>query len=580
MDGFLLCLPALAALVAAFCGPGGLLLRGGSWPERLGAGALLVSMAVSAAGWLSALSSAVLWAILAVAAASAAFGARRRPSPGGLLPAAIALLILFPLAAMPPMARDAMNHHLYLPRLWLEAGGIHRPAWCPFFYYPYMVESLYALVGGTFGFRASNMVSLLGFAGSIGAAWHAAEPHGRKASLLASLVVLSVPEALRNATWAYSDSFLLLFSILAAGELAKDRWNPSLAALWAAAAGACKYNGLPVTAAVLLVIAWRFRRSPVRLAAPLAVAMLVSAAWALPNAIERSNPVHPLMGGLFGTEPEVMQRTQELLAGASAYSASVSGPSDLVMLPLRMSLQGRWDDPRLYDGASGPLLLAGVLLFAVLGRRKVSALPALAVFVATVLLSGSAARVRYLFGAIGMLSIPAGEGLSRAMSSGRTGRAVTLAATTVCLIWSGSRLFDLYGVERPWEALDDSFLENRLPYMSFYMEADRVLEENDTTLFVNMGNRAFYWPSCAVFNARRFPLDVLEPLWAGLGAEGLDSILRARGVTHVAVDMDIADINISGELTEEEFAEWREFAALWMEPVVSEGPYVLFRLAE
>lgn len=580
MSGFLLCLPALAVLAAAFCGSGGLLLPGRTWPERLGAGALLVSLAVSAAGWLSALSSAVLWAILAVAAASAAIGARRRLSPDGLLLPAIALLILLPLAAMPPMARDAMNHHLYLPRLWLETGGIQRPPWCPFFFYPYLVEALYTLVGGTFGFRVSGMVSLLGFAGAVGAAWHAAEPHGRRTAFLASLVVLSVPEALRNATWAYSDSFLLLFSILAAGELSKDRWNPFLAAIWGAAAGACKYNGLPVTAAVILVIAWRFRRSPVRLAAPLAAAILLSAAWAVPNVIEKGNPVHPLLGGLFGTEPDVPQRTEDLLAGALAYSASVSGPSDLAALPLRMSIQGRWDDPRLYDGASGPLLLLGILLFAVLGKGRMSAMPALAVFAATVLLSGQSARVRYLFGAIGMLSIPAGCGLSKALSSGRAGRAVTLAATAICLIWSGSRLFDLYGGERPWEALDRSFLEKRLPYMSFYNEVDRVLEPGDTTLFVNMGNRAFYWPSYAIFNARRFPLDVLEPLWAGVGAGGLDSILRVRGVTHVAVDMDIADINISGELTEGEFAEWRQFVALWMEPVVSEGPYVLFRLAE
>lgn len=577
MGGFLLCITALAALTGAFTGAGGLLAGGRPRVIRMALGAVLVSLAVSLAGWLSLLTPAVLWAILGVSTAAFLFGSGMKPGREAIAPLA-AVALLLPLAAMPQTARDAMNHHMYLPRLWLSEGSIHRPAWCPFFSYPYLVEALYALVGGTFGFRVSGMVSLAGFAGAVAAARHAAAPFGRRAALLAPLVVLSVPEALRNATWAYSDSFLLLFSILAAGELARDDGDSTLAALWGAAAGACKYNGFPVTVVTLLVLAFRHRKRPAALAAPFGLALALSATWALPNAVEHGNPFHPMLGGLFGVEEEVPARTQELLGAFSEYAASVSTPSELIALPVRMSVSGRWDDPRLYDGASGPLLLLGVLLFLLLCRNRAGALPAMAALVLTVLLSIPSARVRYLFGPVGMLVPFAAAGLSRALGTGRLGRAAAGLAMVFCLVWSGSWLVRLYSSERPLEALDPSFLENRLPYMPFYMEADRVLEEADTTLFVNMGNRAFYWPSFAIFNSHRFPLDVLEPVWGGAGAEDLASSLRARGISYVAMDMDIADINITGELDDGEFERWREFVATRLEPVVSKGPYVLFRL--
>jgi hypothetical protein len=296
--------------------------------------------------------------------------------------------------------------------------------------------------------------------------------------------------------------------------------------------------------------------------------------------VETGNPVHPLLGGVFGDTAEVSSRASDLLDAFSDYSASVRTPGDLLLLPIRISTTGRWDDPRLYDGSSGPLLLLGVLLFLLLGRDRTKIIPLLILFAATVLLCGAAVRVRYLFGALGMLAIPAAEGLDRVLSSGRIARTAGLAVIAISLIWSGNWLVDLYRRERPWEAMEEGFLEKRLPYMSFYNEVDRVLEPGDTTLFLDMGNRSFYFPAYSIYNSHRFPLDVLEPLWAGCSPEDLTGTMRARGVSWVAIDMDMADINITGELDDGQLSVWREFVALRMEPVVSEGPYILFRLLE
>ena len=47
------------------------------------------------------------------------------------------------LASVPPVSRDALTHHLAVPKLWVEAGGIYERADIPFSYYPQLLDILY-----------------------------------------------------------------------------------------------------------------------------------------------------------------------------------------------------------------------------------------------------------------------------------------------------------------------------------------------------------------------------------------------------------------------------------------------------
>ncbi|NLP04809.1 hypothetical protein GX411_02505, partial [Candidatus Fermentibacteria bacterium] len=110
--------------------------------------------------------------------------------------------------------------------------------------------------------------------------------------------------------------------------------------------------------------------------------------------------------------------------------------------------------------------------------------------------------------------------------------------------------------------------------------ADSILEPSDTTLFINMGNRAFYFPSYAIYDEGRFPIVVLDRLWRGCTAEELREAVRRTGAAYLAMDMEISQINIVGELEDCELAEWRRFLSKMTEPVVTRGDYVLFRLLD
>lgn len=576
---FLLAAGHFLVLILAFEGLGKLIARGRSVSERLAAGALALALLAAAAGWLGVLEKPILWVLLIVPAILAF----RRPLPsvpraGWLL--VISFALLFPLAAMPPMARDALNHHLYLPRLWLEGGGILRPAWAGYFSYPYLVELFYCISGATFGFGTSGVVSLAGFLIALLAAWETAEEWRKGTGLLAALVLLSIPEALRNATWAYSDSFLVLFSILAWRELIRREGSAARASLWAASAAACKYNGLIVLFLIALVLPLRFRPRASVLAASVAIMAGISMTWALPNIVEHGNPFYPLFGGVFGTSRDLAPQSRQLLSDYGGFVAAVGGPLDLLALPLRLAVSGEWDDPRRFDGSAGPLILLGSALFLVAGpRRRTLVLPALCILLG-VLANWPAVRVRYVLPGLAMLCIPAAGGLREALSGKRFPGIAVAVAGAVCVGWTASSLLRLYAAERPWEAGRSDFLESRLPFMRFYEISDTMLETGDTTLFLNMGNQAFYYPGYVIYEETRFPIPLLDRIWRGMDADSIALELRESGVDYLAMDMAIADVNLSGLLDAEGFAVWRDFAARKLEPVVSDGPYVLFRLTE
>ncbi|MGD9199104.1 MAG: hypothetical protein PVH97_12510, partial [Desulfobacterales bacterium] len=71
----------------------------------------------------------------------------QKPWFKALLPGLLALLIasILVLAAVPPVSRDALTHHLALPKLYLQYGGLIEIPEIEFSYYPMNLDLLYML---------------------------------------------------------------------------------------------------------------------------------------------------------------------------------------------------------------------------------------------------------------------------------------------------------------------------------------------------------------------------------------------------------------------------------------------------
>ena len=153
---------------------------------------------------------------------------------------------------MPPVDRDALTHHLAVPKLYLQHGGMVEIPWIPFSYYPMNLDLLYLvpLYFGQdiaakyihFGFALLTAASIYGYlrrrTGS--AAW----------SLLGGLLFLSLPVIVKLSITVYVDLGLIYFST--ASLLLLLRWAGEGGRLWhlVAAGALCglamgtKYNGL------------------------------------------------------------------------------------------------------------------------------------------------------------------------------------------------------------------------------------------------------------------------------------------------------------------------------------------------
>jgi hypothetical protein len=551
-----------------------------SWSGKFGAGSLLIFFLISAAGWSGYLVSPLLWAILAIGTLLWIHPGRFNIPMGGVM-IALCGLIIFPLILLPPVSRDAMIHHLYEARIWLEAGRIVRPDWSGIFSYPYLVESFYTITGGTFGFRVSRAISLLGFLAACSVLTGYFLREGKKRTAILSLVVLmSIPELVRNASWSYSDSFLVFFSLLAYVELIRKRGNPVLAVIWAGGASCCKYNGFIVLVSVCILLPFFFRNMTrkVMLYSTFA-AFFTTAWWAIPNILQWGNPVYPLFRNIFGPDISVSGKMAEYYA-INTVSTSLNGIVDYLLLPVRISLHGEWNNPALFDGASGPLLLAGTILAlpVIKNRRRKLLLPFLYLIV-TLIANGAAVRVRYFLPGFVMLAIPVSEAFEDLLiNKNKILRTATAVLTAVCVIWSAGKIKSLYELERPWEFQDErTYLDEKASYYDFFQKCDRYLSENDTTLMINM-NRPFYFPGYAVFDNKVAPSDLMEMLWTGMDSEEIAIDLRDRGITHLAMDMFLTSINVTPELSADELEQWRSFVSFSLHPLLTVDRYVLFKL--
>jgi hypothetical protein len=571
----------LAVLAASVTGWGALAVpRRSAWPGRFGAGTLVVFFLMASAGWLGLLDSWLIWLVMA-AGLLLWFRPGKFSIPRGLGLLSMAGLLILPLVMMAPVSRDAMIHHLYQARLWLSAGRIVRPEWSGFFSYPYLTETLYSLAGGTFGFRLSRAVSFLGFLAACSVPVTCFLKRGRrKEAVISLLVLLSIPELVRNATWSYSDSFTVFFALLAYAEMQKRDGNPAMALVWGAAAGCCKYNGFLVLLSVAALIPFMHRDIPRRtLFVSAGLALFISAWWALPNLLQWGNPVYPLFRGILGPEHHVSQRAAGYFA-ALPFGSSLRTVIDYLLLPVRMSLHGRWDDPFFFDGASGPLLLSGAIISlpVLRDRRRKFLLPMLYLML-TVISKGGSVRTRYMLPGLAMLSIPVSQALGLLLTDrGRLTRWAVMVLMAGCLAWSGLRIASLYSGERPWEfPTDQEYLERRLPQYGFFTECGNYISSSDTTLMVNIG-RVFYFPGYAVFDEERAPVGLLEMFWSGMEADEVRDSLSREGVSHIAMDMFLTSINVPPVLSEEELVHWRKFVSLELVPVVTVDDFVLFRL--
>jgi 4-amino-4-deoxy-L-arabinose transferase-like glycosyltransferase len=312
------------------------------------------------------------------------------------------------LSWVPPVSRDALTHHLAVPKLYLQNGGIYEIPAIKFSYYPMNLDLLYIV---PLFFGNDIAAKYIHFAFALLTAWlifrYLAKRLDKVWAMLGVLFFLSLPLIVKLSITVYVDLGLVFFST--ASLMGILNWIESrfefkfllLSAVCCGLAMGTKYNGLLVffilTVFIPLAFVSKFKhfsnlKKPefkgdaikVQLraigfgAAFCVIAFLVFSPWMIRNYIWKANPVYPLYNSFFNSpklaEAPVQRVNQKVDANKVTSpkrkkESSGWGPFairkmvyreawwEIALIPVRIFFQGRDDDPRYFDGKLNPFLL-------------------------------------------------------------------------------------------------------------------------------------------------------------------------------------------------------------------------------
>lgn len=336
---------------------------------------------------------------------------------GWLVASALTALVLSIalLAAVPPVDRDALTHHLAVPKMYLKHGGIYEIPHVPFSYYPMNLDLLYMIplyFGNDIVPKYIHFAFALLTAGLIGSYLYR-RLCSPIAALLGALLFLSLPVIVKLSITVYVDLGLIFFSTAALLQLL--RWAETgfplkrlvLSGIFAGLCLGTKPNGMLSFFFLAAAVPFLYRADA---AAPSAqpsddprshlqnkssfgalgwsavfamITLLVYSPWMLRNYIWTGNPVYPMAQAIFAhngpadtsapandtTEAGASQSPDNREKGDSgsghfAGRKVIFGESllEILAIPLRVFFQGQDDNPRLFDGRLNPYLLVFPLI--------------------------------------------------------------------------------------------------------------------------------------------------------------------------------------------------------------------------
>ncbi len=303
----------------------------------------------------------------------------------GLLLGFLGVLILsiVILSSVPPVSKDALVHHLAVPKLFLEHGGFYEIPSMPFSYYPMNLELLYMI---PLYFGQDILPKFIHFTFALLTAWLIFRYLQARANttygLLGGIFFLSIPIIIKLSITAYVDLGIIFFSTASILCLFKwmengFRWGSLIqSALLCGLALGTKYNGLItfflLTLLVLFIRARYVKHGGHRFLRPLGCAALFSllalavfSPWMIRNHYWKGNPIYPLYQEWFQARKAISSQAviskipeKQTNRGIFTYRSMIYKEKwwKIALLPVRIFFQGEDGTPQYFDGKLSPFL--------------------------------------------------------------------------------------------------------------------------------------------------------------------------------------------------------------------------------
>ncbi|MCI5193255.1 MAG: phospholipid carrier-dependent glycosyltransferase [Candidatus Electrothrix sp. AU1_5] len=510
------------------------------------------------------------------------------------LQAALALVVICValLAYTPPFSRDALIHHLQVPLLYLQHGGIYEIPELKFSYYPMNLDLLYlwALWLGS-DILPKYIHAAFAFATALLLHQHLKKRLSDTYAWLGVVFFLSIPIIIKLSITVYVDLGLVFFST--ASLLLIFRWLETEQRRDLLLAGICcglcigtKYNGLLVFFLLTFMVPMLFIKMqsqkkgtavPALKATVLfcLMALLAASPLLIRNAAWTGNPIYPLYNGFFSrisnvttAEEEHRQPADEEDKNEAKQSSPVKGVFarryilykeniwQLLLLPVRIFIEGQDGDPRYFDGRLNPFLLVLALLAFVRSaekkrRNEQIALAAFSLFYFLYAFNTGVLRIRYLVPMVPCLVILSMYGLNNLekMAEKYLNRKVAQLSWSLIvlllLFWNGNYIREQFKEVDPLSYITgrldrDQYLSKQLAEYPIMQYVNTHLPESAKILCLFMGNRGYYLQREHLFEEysnTKWLLSWLQQPEASLAT--LQQKFQQQKITHLLIRADL-----------------------------------------
>jgi hypothetical protein len=291
------------------------------------------------------------------------------------------LLLILVFALSPIIDRDALIHHMALPKIWLTTGPFHVEPFKLFSFYPSNIQFLYYLALTVHGEFLPKILhaSFLIFTSILVYRYILQYTGMPFLALLGFVFHTTIPINQRLASEVYVDLSLAFFSTLALLYFLK--WKNAqcsqegylyLSAIGAGLTAGTKYNGLIVVLILTFFVVYAYAREKKQNLAALyygskffIIALIFLAPWLVRNYLASGgNPFYPLFPSIFHSDIEILQPVfQEKYSEILFRSDSGETFIDILLIPIRFFFTGQDNNFLQFDGKLNPMML---MLFPIL----------------------------------------------------------------------------------------------------------------------------------------------------------------------------------------------------------------------
>jgi len=537
------------------------------------------------------------------------------------------------LSSVPPVSRDALTHHLSVPKLWLMNGGICELPHLKVSYYPMNLDLLY-LIPLYFGndiipkyihFAFSLLTATLLFS-------YITKRINFLYGLLGSLFFLSIPIIVKLSITAYVDLALIFFSTSSFVYLLKWKKNCFkikyliISSVCCGLALGTKYNGLILLLLLPCFIPFIYLRSStndisfktmnykVQLKATgyavlfIFISLIIFSPWMIKNYFWTGNPIYPLGQKAITNKID----TEHVFNDANSNTMVFKQKNDMshflvrkiiyketwwetTLIPIRIFFQGEDDNPIAFDGKLNPFLLL-LSCIAFFSRKKYSAEKKAEV---SILLSFSVLylfcvfflrdmRIRWIGPIIPPLVILSMYGLKDVWDTvlshyfskkrGILPRSIFAGVILSMLFINASYIINLFDTVEPFSYITgkvdrETYIEKRRPEFAALRYANKNLKENSRIMGIFVGQRGYYSNHDIFFNFHL--LD--DSVKSSKSSDNIAINLNRKGITHLLIKHDIFGNWVKHHFNEKEKSMLNDFFNKNLKMVFSKNGYHLYQ---